>query len=67
LVISQVVLSFALPVPMIALVVLSSRRDVMGAMATPPAMLVLAIVATVATLCLNALLLADMLGLGGIG
>jgi Mn2+/Fe2+ NRAMP family transporter len=48
-------------------VVLSSRRDVMGAMATPPAMLVLAIVATVATLCLNALLLADMLGLGGIG
>jgi manganese transport protein len=63
LVISQVVLSFALPVPMIALVVLSSRRDVMGAMALRPAMLMLATLATVLTLGLNCILFADTLGL----
>jgi manganese transport protein len=63
LVISQVVLSFALPVPMIALLVLSSRRDVMGAMALRPGMLALAVVATIVTLCLNCLLLAEILGL----
>ena len=64
LVISQVVLSFALPVPMIALVVLSSRHDVMGAMALRPAMLGLAILATASTLLLNALLLASVVGIG---
>ena len=63
LVISQVVLSFALPVPMIALLVLSSRHDVMGAMALKPAMLGLAILATASTLFLNALLLASVVGL----
>jgi manganese transport protein len=63
LVISQVVLSFALPVPMVALVVLSARHDVMGAMALRPVMLGLAVLATVVTLFLNCLLLAETLGL----
>jgi manganese transport protein len=63
LVISQVILSLALPVPMIALLVLSRRRDVMGAMATGPAMMTLAVAATGATLALNALLLAQTVGL----
>jgi manganese transport protein len=63
LVISQVVLSLALPVPMIALLVLSRRRDVMGAMAASRLTMTLAIAATAATLALNALLLAETLGL----
>jgi manganese transport protein len=69
LVISQVVLSLALPVPMIALLLLSRRRDVMGAMAAGRGMLALASVATLATIALNVALLADTLGipLPGIG
>jgi manganese transport protein len=67
LVISQVVLSLALPVPMIALLVLSRRRDVMGAMAAGPAMFVLAVVATGATLVMNALLLAETVGVDVLG
>jgi len=63
LVISQVVLSLALPVPMIALLVLSRRRDVMGAMAASRLTMTLAIAATAATLALNALLLAETPGL----
>jgi manganese transport protein len=63
LVISQVVLSLALPVPMVALLVLSGRRDVMGAMATSRLTMVLAAAATLATLGLNGLLLAEMAGL----
>jgi manganese transport protein len=64
LVISQVVLSLALPVPMIALLVLSGRRDVMGAMATGRLTMALAVAATLATLALNGLLLAELAGLG---
>jgi manganese transport protein len=67
LVISQVVLSLALPVPMIALLVLSRRRDVMGAMAAGPAMFVLAVAATAGTLALNALLLAETVGVNVLG
>ncbi len=63
LVISQVVLSFALPVPMIALLVLSSRRDVMGAMVMRPIALGLTVLATVVTLSLNCLLIAEAAGL----
>jgi manganese transport protein len=62
LVISQVVLSLVLPVPLIALVLLSRRRDVMGAMATGPVMLALACAATLATLALNTCLLAETAG-----
>jgi manganese transport protein len=63
LVISQVVLSLVLPVPMIALLLLSRRRDVMGTMAAGRGMLALAVAATGATILLNACLLADTMGL----
>jgi manganese transport protein len=48
---------------MIALLVLSRRRDVMGAMAASTLTMALAIAATCATLGLNALLLAETIGL----
>ena len=60
LILSQVVLSLALPVPMVALLLLTRRRDVMGVMATGPLMLSAAWVATVATLALNGALLWGM-------
>ena len=59
LVISQVILSLVLPVPMVALVVLSRRRDVMGVMRTGTGMFALAIAATAATLALNVILLVQ--------
>ena len=64
LVISQVVLSLALPAPMIALLVLSRRRSVMGSFVAGPWTQGLAIVATVAILVLNLVLLAGVAGLG---
>jgi manganese transport protein len=57
LVYSQVVLSFALPVPMIALVILTSRRDVMGPFANRRWVACTAIFGTVVILALNAVLL----------
>jgi len=63
LVLSQVVLSLALPVPMIALLVLSRRRSVMGAYATGPGMTVLATLAAGIVLSLNLVLLAQTLGI----
>ena len=60
LILSQVVLSLVLPVPMVALLLLTRRRDVMGAMATGPWMLGIAWMATLATLGLNGVLLAGM-------
>ncbi len=57
LLISQVVLSIALPVPMIALVLLSRRRDVMGAMRMRTGMFAVASVAAAATLAMNFCLL----------
>jgi manganese transport protein len=62
LVISQVVLSLALPVPMIALLWLVRRPDVMGAYATRGATLGAACCATAAVLALNAILLLQTLG-----
>ena len=62
LVVSQVVLSLALPVPMIALVVLIRRRGVMGAYVAGRRTSVVAIAATVAVLALNALLVAQTFG-----
>jgi manganese transport protein len=57
LVLSQVVLSLVLPVPMIALVVLSRSRKVMGTMRTGRWMFGLASASTAATMLLNAVLL----------
>jgi manganese transport protein len=62
LVVSQVVLSFALPVPMIALVMFTRRRDIMGAFANGPWVQAAAIAAAIVILALNALLLAQTFG-----
>ncbi|MFU0506333.1 Nramp family divalent metal transporter [Pseudaminobacter sp. NGMCC 1.201702] len=62
LVMSQVVLSIALPVPMLALVAFTSRRDLMGAYATGPIIRFLAVAGAILVLGLNFLLLAGTLG-----
>src|SRR5215467_8584172 len=61
LVISQVVLSLALPLPMISLILFTSRTDVMGAFANRAATRILAILATAVVLGLNAVLLYQSL------
>ena len=53
LVYSQMALSFALPVPMIALVVFTSRRDIMGRFVNSRLVSAGAIVATAAIVALN--------------
>jgi manganese transport protein len=62
LVLSQVVLSLVLPVPMIALLVLSGRRDVMGSFANPRMVQVIAVAAAVLVLVLNLVLLLQTAG-----
>jgi manganese transport protein len=62
LVYSQIVLSFALPVPMIALVVLTSRREVMGQFVNSRKLTTIAVGATVAILALNVVLVLQTLG-----
>ncbi len=57
LVLSQVVLSFALPLPMIALTIFTFRRDIMGRFANGLALHFAAVAATVAIVALNAVLL----------
>ncbi|MGG1949334.1 Nramp family divalent metal transporter [Trinickia sp. NRRL B-1857] len=57
LVLSQVVLSFAVPVPMLALIGFASTRDVMGEHRLGGALLILAIVIFVAVVAMNAMLL----------
>ncbi len=63
LVFSQVVLSLALPVPMVALVVLSARRDIMGVFVSTRWLSVGAGLATAVVLALNVLLIAQIAGL----
>ncbi len=62
LVISQVVLSLVLPAPIIALIVLTSRRDIMGDFVSSRLTQVCAILASVVVLTLNAVLLALSFG-----
>jgi manganese transport protein len=62
LVISQVVLSFALPIPMIALVILTRRRDVMGPFVSSRLVGFGAILGTVVVLTLNTILILQTLG-----
>jgi manganese transport protein len=62
---SQVVLSFALPVPMIALVIVTSRRDVMGSFVNSPRVTGAAIAASVVILALNVVLLLQTFGVIG--
>ncbi|MEW6341087.1 MAG: Nramp family divalent metal transporter [Pseudomonadota bacterium] len=62
LVISQVVLSFALPVPMAALVWFTCRTHVMGAYRSGLAMTLAAVVSAIAVLVLNVVLLLQTFG-----
>jgi manganese transport protein len=62
LVLSQVVLSLALPVPMIALLILIFRRDVMGVFSPGPITRIAAMIGTVVVLGLNMVLLAQAAG-----
>jgi manganese transport protein len=62
LVISQVVLSIVLPVPMITLVMFTRRRDIMGAFVNSRLTDGLAILGTLVILALNAVLLAQTFG-----
>jgi len=63
LVLSQVVLSIALPVPMIALLHFTSSRAVMGDFANRRRVVIVATAATAVVLCLNFVLLAGEFGL----
>ena len=60
LVLSQVVLSLALPVPMVALVLLARRRDIMGVHAMGRGLTAVAVLATGLVLVLNAALIVQM-------
>jgi len=63
LVMSQVVLSIALPVPMIALIIFSSRKDIMGEFIASLGLRLLAGLGTIIVLGLNFVLLAGAFGL----
>ena len=63
LVLSQVVLSIALPVPMIALILFTSRIDIMGPYRTGPLIRSLAILGALVVLSLNFILLAQTFGI----
>jgi len=63
LVLSQVVLSLVLPVPMIALLVLAGRRDVMGSFANTRLTQVAAVLAALLVLALNTVLLLQTAGI----
>jgi manganese transport protein len=59
LVISQVVLSIALPLPMISLIIFTNRTDIMGAFANNKLTSVAAVIATALVLVLNLLLIKE--------
>jgi len=62
LVISQVVLSIALPLPMIALLIFTRRADIMGGFANSRATNIAALIGTAVVLLLNAILILQTLG-----
>jgi manganese transport protein len=61
MILSQVVLSFVLPLPMIALVVLSSRKSIMGEFAMGKAAVRVAAAATILIVLLNLVLIGQLL------
>jgi manganese transport protein len=63
LVVSQVILSIALPLPMIALLIFTGRRSVMGAFVNTRSTTAAAIAATILVMVLNAILIAQTFGL----
>src|SRR5271167_4155268 len=62
LVVSQVVLSIALPLPMIALIIFTGRRDIMGAFKNNRLTRIAALIGTAVVLVLNFVLIAQTLG-----
>jgi manganese transport protein len=62
LVVSQVVLSIALPLPMIALLMFTRRGDIMGSFANGRMTQIAAVAGTVVVLALNIFLIAQLLG-----
>jgi len=64
LVISQVVLSIALPLPMIALLIFTGRPDIMGAFTNGRLTRIAAVIGTTVVLVLNLVLIAQTLGVG---
>jgi len=62
LVVSQVVLSIALPLPMIALLMFTRRGDIMGSFANGRITQIAAVAGTVVVLALNIFLIAQLLG-----
>ena len=63
LVISQVVLSFALPLPMISLIVFTGRSDIMGQFVNSRTTRIVAVVATAVVLALNFVLIVQTAGI----
>jgi manganese transport protein len=63
LVMSQVVLSIALPAPVIALLIFTGRKDIVGAFANSRLTNVAALAGAVLILTLNAILLAQAFGM----
>jgi manganese transport protein len=61
MILSQVVLSFVLPLPMVALIVLSSRKSVMGGFVTGKGTTLVAVVAMVLIVLLNVVLVGQTL------
>jgi manganese transport protein len=61
LVVSQVILSIALPLPMIALLIFTGRRDIMGAFVNSRLTRVVALCGTAGVLILNVVLIAQTL------
>ena len=62
LVISQVVLSLALPLPMISLLIFTGRRDIMGAFTNSRLTSIVALIGTAVVLVLNVVLIAQTIG-----
>ena len=62
LVVSQIVLSIALPLPMIALLIFTGRRDIMGAFANGPLTRLAALIGTILVVTLNVFLIAQTMG-----
>jgi manganese transport protein len=61
LILSQVVLSMALPVPVIALTVFTRRRALMGDLVNSPVTTLITVACSAVILCLNAVLLWETL------
>jgi manganese transport protein len=64
LVLSQVVLSIALPLPMIALLIFTGRRDIMGDFANTRLTRIAALVGTAIVLVLNLFLIVQAFDIG---